>query len=55
MIKRQLWSSGHRNDKPDKWVEDSSSEAEKPECQETKMNEISRGVMDDIQLLDTNS
>ena len=36
MIKRQLWSSGHRIDKPDKWVEDSSFEAEKSEYCEAK-------------------
>lgn len=36
MIKRQLWSSGHRIDKPDKWVEDSSFKTEKPEHQEEK-------------------
>jgi len=46
MRKRQLWSSGHRIDKPDKWVEDSSFEAqeqyatcleaEKPEYWEAK-------------------
>ena len=24
MRKRQLWTSGHRNNKPDKWIEDSS-------------------------------
>lgn len=36
MIKRQLWTSGHRNNKPDEWVEDSSFEAKKPEHRETK-------------------
>lgn len=36
MMKRQLWSSGHRNNKPDKWVEDYSFETEKSEHLETK-------------------
>ena len=45
MIKRQLWSSGHRIDKPDKWVEDSSFEVQEPcaTCLEANM----RREMDD--------
>lgn len=41
MIKRQLWSSGHRIDKPDKWVEDSSFEDHEPctECLEAEKSE----------------
>ena len=45
MIKRQLWSSGHVIDKPDKWVEDSLFEVQEPcvECLEANM----RREMDD--------
>ena len=55
MIKRQLWSSGHRINKPDKWVEDSSFEVQEPcsECLEAEKYSI--GKQNDISLRNSNS